>query len=244
MNKDYLNKNRHLAGPVLLGVSVVLAALTAAKLWDYHSASANAQSIISKAVDWDKADPNLLEENLAGCKEIADALKKNNLFAPPPKKPGHPVSAVQGIMGNEALINNKWYKVGDKISDAEVVSIEATLVKIKWNGKEKSFAPISAIVAAAPKPAAKTVDEPKVEKKPKKRDVKPKKEKVVVQVASAEEDPLAWMGVELSPRMRAMIMEKWNSASEEEKQQGMAQWNALSDEQKSEAISGMEAMGG
>jgi hypothetical protein len=239
MNMDYLNKNRHLAGPVLLGVSVVLAALTAAKLWDYHSASANAQSIIAKAVDQDKADPNVLEENLAGCKEIAEALKKNNLFMPPPKKPGHPVSAVQGIMGNEVLINNKWYKVGDKISDAEVVSIEATLVKIKWNGKEKTFAPISAIVAAAPKPAVKAADEPKVKKKPKKPDAKPKKDKAVVEIASGEKDPLAWMGVDLPPRLRAMMMEQWNNASEEEKQQGMEQWNKLSDEEKSAAISSM-----
>lgn len=240
MNMDYLNKNRHLAGPVLLGVSVVLAALTAAKLWDYHSASANAQSIVAKAVDQDKADPNLLEENLAGCKEIAEALKKKNLFMPPPKKPGHPVSAVQGIMGDEVLIKNKWYKVGDKISDAEVVSIEATLVKIKWNGKEKSFAPISAIVAAA----AKAADVPKVEKKSKKPDAKPDKDKVAVEIVSGEKDPLAWMGVDLPPNVRAMLMETWNSVSEEEKQQGMAEWNKLSDEEKREAISSMENMDG
>jgi len=148
MKFDYLKENERLAPRALLGVAAVLALLTVAKLWDYHSASAEAQSVVGKAVDQDKADPNLVKENLAGFKKIADAIKKKNLFVPvPPKR--HPVSAVLGIMGEEALINNKWYKVGDKIGDAKVIAVEPTQVKIEWDGKEKYFAPIASADSAS-----------------------------------------------------------------------------------------------
>ena len=148
MITDYLKENERLAPRGLLGVAALLAILTVAKLWDYHSASAEAQSIVAKAVEQDKADPNLLKENLAGFKEIADAIKKKNLFVPPPPKK-HPVSAVVGIMGEEALINDKWYKAGDKIGDAKVIAVEPTQVKIEWDGKEKYFAPIASAASAS-----------------------------------------------------------------------------------------------
>lgn len=139
---EYLKQNERLALRLLLGVAGIFAILTVAKLWDYHSSRANAQSIVSKAVDQDKGDPDDLKKNLAGLKKIADAIKKKNLFVPiPPKR--HPVSAVLGIMGSEALINNKWYKVGDKIGDAKVIAVEPTRVKIAWDGKEKYFAPLA-----------------------------------------------------------------------------------------------------
>ena len=149
MTLDYLKEKERLAPYALLGVAVVLAVLIAAKLWDYFSASAHAQSVVAKAVDQDKANPDILKENLAGVKKIADALKKKNLFVPiPPKQ--HPVSAVLGIMGDEALIKDKWYKAGDKIGDARVVAVEPTQVKIEWDGKEKYFAPIASADSASP----------------------------------------------------------------------------------------------
>ena len=242
MNSDYLKNNKHLVRPVLLGVSAVLAVLALAKLWDYYTTSAEAQSIVRKAVDQDKADPNLVKENLAGFKKIADALKKESLFVPrAPKR--HPVSAVLGIMGSEALINGKWYKAGDKIKDAEVVAVEPTLVRIKWDGKEKTFAPISAMTATVSKPAGRVDKNPKGKDKSKHKDsaAKPKKIKAA-KVASAQDDPLGWMGVKLSPELRRKIMMMWGNASDEDKQRGMAEWNNASDEKKQEMLSQLEAM--
>jgi len=56
----------------------------------------------------------------------------------------------------------------------------------------------------------------------------------------AEEDPLAWMGVELSPALRAKLLEKWNGLSDEEKEQMKDRWNNMSDEQKQQAVNSME----
>lgn len=243
MNLDYLKKNRKIAQPALLVLSAVLAALTGFKLWDYRSSMAKAQGIVSNAAEKDKADPNNLQKSLAASTEIADAIKKENLFVPPvPKR--HPVSTVLGIMGSEVLINGKWYKVGDKIADAEVVAIEPTLVKIKWDGKEKIFAPISAMVAEAPRPrvVAKVTDAEKLKEKKEKSKKGPKEKKAKeVKIASAH-DPLGWMGVELSPKLRKRIMKLWDSASEEQKREGMAEWNNASDEKRREMLAQLEAM--
>ena len=47
-----------------------------------------------------------------------------------------------GILGREALIGDKWYKVGDSVGEAKIVAIEPTKVKVVWNGQEKEFSPI------------------------------------------------------------------------------------------------------
>lgn len=151
MITEYVKENERLALRLLLGAAGVLAILTIAKLWDYRSSTANAQNIVSKSVDQDKNDLNLLKENLAGAKKIADAIKKENLFVPIPPK-HNPVSEVIGIMGLEALINGKWCKAGDKIGDATVVAVEPTQVKIEWDGKENYFAPIASGAGASAPP--------------------------------------------------------------------------------------------
>jgi len=76
-------------------------------------------------------------------------MKKKSIFAPPAPKQ-HPVKQVQGIWGNEALINGKWYKAGDRIADANIVAIEPTKVRTMWEGKEKVFRPIDAASPSRP----------------------------------------------------------------------------------------------
>ncbi len=149
MKLDKLKQNEHLIPYVLLGVAALLAILALVKVGDFFATSARARSIVQKAGAQDKSDPNLLQANLAGLKDIADALKKRNLFVPPePRR--HPVNEVFGILGNEAFINDGWRKVGDRIGDARVVAIEPTQVKIEWDGQTKYFAPLTAAGSGAP----------------------------------------------------------------------------------------------
>jgi len=149
MKLDKLKQNEHLIPYVLLGVAALLAILALVKVGDFFATSARARSIVQKAAALDKSDPNLLQANLAGLKDIADALKKRNLFVPPePRR--HPVNEVFGILGNEAFINDGWRKVGDMIGDARVVAIEPTQVKIEWDGQTKYFAPLTATGSGSP----------------------------------------------------------------------------------------------
>lgn len=241
MNFDYLKKNKDFARPVLLGVSLVLAALTAYRLWDYRTASARAQSIVSQAAEKGSPDPEAARENLAKFTELANTIKKENLFVPPVAK-RNPVSTVSGIMGNETLIDEKWYKVGDKISDAEIVAVEPTFVKVKWDGKETTFAPISAIVAETPSVVAKKVDAGEAKEKKEEPEKAAKEKTINMAKVTSVNDPLAWMGVELSPKLHSKLMKLWNMASEEDKRRGMAEWNNASDQKRREMLSELEAI--
>jgi hypothetical protein len=101
---------------------------------------------VEKAVAQNNTGANDMDNKY---KALADELKKNNLFAPPPPKQ-HPVKEVVGIFGNEVIIRDKLYKVGDKVGDAKIVAIEPTQVTIEWDGKKKFFAPLEAKGSSQP----------------------------------------------------------------------------------------------
>ena len=149
MKLNYLKEKKESVSIVLLWFSAFLGVLILIKVGGFFVASANAKTLVEKAVAQSKPDANDMEKYFAKSKAIADELKKKNLFAPPtPKK--HPVSQVLGILGSEALINGKWYKVGDNVGDAKVVAIEPALVRIEWDGREKTFAPMQAAGSSGP----------------------------------------------------------------------------------------------
>jgi hypothetical protein len=145
MNLDYLRNKKEELSVVLLGVSVFLGILILIKVASFFVATARAENIAKEAVSQSKPNAKDTEKHFAAAVAIAGELKKNNLFAPPPPKQ-HPVKDVFGIMGDEALIGDRWYKAGDRIGDARIVAIEPTQVRIEWEGSEKVFMPISASV--------------------------------------------------------------------------------------------------
>jgi len=134
---------------------VFLGVLTVIKVAGFLAAEARAERLVRNVIAHGKPDCNDLEEHTAKSKALADELASRNLFAPmQPRR--HPVTEVSGILGSEALINDKWYKAGDKIEDATIVSIGPTQVKIAWADSEKIFTPITAMGSeqtAEPRPA-------------------------------------------------------------------------------------------
>jgi len=143
------NKNKEeLIPTVLLGVAVLCGVLILLKVTGFFVAKARAHSVVQRAIEQNKTDSENLQKQLADSTAISDELKKNNLFAPPPAKQ-HPVSEVSGIFGDQVLIRDKWYSVGDTIKDARIVAIGATSVTIMWEGKEKTFLPIEAKIVEA-----------------------------------------------------------------------------------------------
>jgi hypothetical protein len=147
--KDHLTNKKELAPTVLLGVSVLCVVLIIVKVTSFFVASARAESVVRRAIVQSGTGQKNLEKLLAESAAITDELKKNNLFAPPPAKQ-HPVKEVSGIFGDQVLIQNKWYNVGDKIGDAKIIAIGPTSVIISWDGREQTFLPIQAAVAEAP----------------------------------------------------------------------------------------------
>jgi len=141
MKLDNLKEKQGLISLSLLCVSGLLGVLITAKLGSFFVTSARMEKLVEDVVAQSKPDANDAKEYLAKFKEVAEELKKKNMFAPPPPKPGWPVSQVQGILGNMAFINGNWRKVGDEIGGAKVLEIRPAYVKVVWEGKEKIFSP-------------------------------------------------------------------------------------------------------
>jgi hypothetical protein len=143
MKLDYLRDNKEIVSVVLFGVSVLLGVLILAKVAGFFVTSARAERLVTDVLAQSKPDPNETEKYFANSREIADELKKKNLFAPPPPKAGQPIKEVD-IMGDLVLVKGKWYKVGDKVGDAKILAIEPTQIKFEWQGKEITLGPFGA----------------------------------------------------------------------------------------------------
>jgi len=152
MKIDYLKdlrEKKELVSVVLLGFSAFLAVLILVKVTGFFTAPAKAELLVKKAVAQNNTGANDMDKYFAKYKALANELKKNNLFAPPPPKQ-HPVKEVWGIFGDEVIIRDKLYKVGDKVGEAKIVAIEPTQVTIEWDGKKKTFAPFEAKGSSQP----------------------------------------------------------------------------------------------
>lgn len=157
---NYLKEKKEVVSVVLLGVSGFLAVLVLIKVGSFFAASARAERLVKMAVAQNNAGAKDMEKYFAESKAIATELKRENLFAPPPPKQ-HPIKEVWGIFGDEVLIKDEWYKVGDMVGDAKIVAIGPASVKIEWDGQEKAFAPIDAVVASAPSGPKRAVPDEK-----------------------------------------------------------------------------------
>ena len=151
MKIDYLKDKKELISVVLLCVSAILAVSILVKIFSFFTAPVKARNIVKTAIKQNTEDANdaNIDKYFAKYKMLADALKKNNLFAPPAPRQ-HPVTEVLGIFGNEVIIRDKLYKVGARVGEATVVSIESTEVTIEWNGKKTTFSPMDAKSSSQP----------------------------------------------------------------------------------------------
>ena len=226
---------------ILLAASLLIAATMAVKVLAYTTYSKTIPAKIANAVDAANSKDKDTKTYSANYTDIAGELKKQSVFAPPPPGKKNPVKTVDGILGNCALIGGKFYKAGDKIGDAELISIEPTHIVIKFDGKEIRLAPLA-------KPTKHKASEKKTEKskdaqKPAQKTATPLQQETPVaeQVeTTAEDDPFAWMGVKLSPALRAKLLGQWNTLTDEQKEEAKKQWNDMSQEKKEQAIEQME----
>ena len=176
MKSGFIKDKNKLVSTVLLGISAVLAVCILIKITAFLVTSVRTGMLVKKAVAQSKLGPGEVEKYFAKPKELAKQIKKKSFFALPPK----PEPMVSGILGDEALMNGRWYKVGDKAGDVEILAIEPTQVKIKWQGSEKFLAPIATAsppVSRIPKQVRVKKEEPVkkqiLEKKPEEKQTAP-----------------------------------------------------------------------
>jgi len=231
---------RNLAPAVLIAAAILLGALATVKVASFL----RVRNLSAQIRHLGEQDPKHLQDSLKQVKETIEGLKKNNLFVRQPPKE-HPVKQVDGILGSEVLIGDKWYRVGDQIGGAKIVAITSTNVKIAWDGREQTFAPLAAVGAEAPQQAPpQTPSKPEPEKPPETAKAAPPSAPAEVKVAAApaDNDPLAWMGVTLPPQIKAKLLEQWNQMPEEEKEKAKDKWNSMPQADKDRAVEELSRM--
>jgi len=150
MNIKSLRVKKEKISVVLLGVAVVLGLATASKTAEFFGNPVSTEKLLGESAVLSKPDSNDAKAHFEQSKKVAGEIKEKNLFIPKPKRK-NPVSGVSGIFGDSAFVNGKWCKVGDKVGDAEVILIEPTYVKIKWDDKEHTYAPLMAMESSSSK---------------------------------------------------------------------------------------------
>jgi len=236
MKLEYLKSKTEYFPKLLLGIAAIFAIGILFDIAGLLAGGISSGMLVKKSVAQSRPDPNEMTKYFSQSKLLADGLKKNNIFSPPPPKQ-NPVREVSGILGNEALIGGKWYKAGDSIADAKIIAIEPTQIKILWDGKEQCFSPIGSSSGPPQNNAAQPA--PGRQRPPTAARANGN-EKPAAAGPTNGADPLAWMGVKLSDRVRAKFLEKWNQMSDSEKEQAKQGWNQMSDEQKQQAADAWE----
>ena len=86
MKLDYLKEKKELVGTILLAVSVLSAVLIVVKVTGFFVISANAENAVKQAIEQGKPDAKNVTTQLGTSRKVADSLKKQNLFSPPPPR--------------------------------------------------------------------------------------------------------------------------------------------------------------
>lgn len=150
MNIENLkNKQRHLP-KALLCLSAALALLIAAKVSAFVRNSEQIRNDINLTLNCPGRSDENVKKFHAIYTDASDALKSNNLFMTPMPPKINPVTHVTAVFGDEAYISEKWYKVGDKINDAEITNILPNEVTILWNDREAKLKPFDTVSFDSP----------------------------------------------------------------------------------------------
>jgi len=235
---------RKVLSPVLLLTAFVLLAASVGRILEWGHLAGDAEAHLDVAIKQSELPATQIDELFNLRKERAEKLVKAHMFAPPPPEP-QPPTQVQGIFGDAVLINGRWLKVGETIDGAKIIRIEATKVVIEWKGQEKTLMPIDSSSPGGPpgqSPPPPEVRSAKSQPDRKKPTPKASAAPPSVPAASAEEDPLAWLGVPLSEKARAALLKYWNQLNDEQKQKAREGWNKMPQEQKQMAVQQFENM--
>ena len=236
MNIGRPKNNKEWFGLALLGASAVFVIVAIAKVGAFTFSPMRDPNSLAELIEQHNPDPNHVAECIADRKKVAEEIKKNNPFTPPPPKP-QPPKEITGILGDSVLMQGKWYKVGDMMAGARILAIEATFVEVEWEGKKIQLARIKTASAGS----SNRKPNPPGPRRPKRiRSVGPVVEAAAAAAAApVEEDDLAWLDIPAALKEKFRVM--WNQMSDEQKQQAKERWNSMTDEQKQQAIDAMSS---
>ena len=177
------------------------------------------------------------KEYLEAYAKKVEMLKEKGAFCPPKKEPSPP--QVVGILGDSVLMAGKWCKVDEEHAGAKVLKIEPTQVTILWKDKEMKLAPLLASIPNNSNGRQKKKD---------------KKTEIVtasngseantgpVAVQQTQDDPLAWLGMEISAELRAFLLKLFDLMPADQLEKTKQEWANMSEEQKKQRMDEAQQM--
>jgi hypothetical protein len=105
----------------------------------YNARTFGLSSRVDKAIEQYKTMEKQAASALQASTKTDEEMKKKNLFSG--SQPTPPMPQCTGILGNYALFGENWYKTGDMVQDAKILSVSPTEVKILWQDKEQILRP-------------------------------------------------------------------------------------------------------
>jgi hypothetical protein len=226
---------------LMLVCSVLLAGLLCAKLVGYFITSTRAGELLRQTAVQEKEESDNAEVFIEDSKRIVEELKRKNLFTPAVAREC-PVREVTGIMGSEALISGKWYKVGERIDDAIISVVEPSYIKVKWEGGEKTFVPSNTANKVQQATGKRLGAAVKVQDNRKGTETMAAAAEGESKAVQAKEDTFGWMGVELTETQRQKLEVVWNRMPEQVRTTMKAEWSALSEEEKKRSLQELEQL--
>ena len=169
-----------------------------------------------------------------------EMLKEKGMFVREKPKPSPP--QVVAILGHRALMNNKCCNVDDEHAGAKVLKIEPTQVTILWEGKEMTLAPL---LASTPKTVSEKSNKKDVRRKVKDTAVvrqDPETPAEPVTESQAGDDPLAWLGRDISPELRDFLLKVFEMMPADQLERSKQEWANMSDEQKQQHLDEAQKM--
>jgi hypothetical protein len=118
---------------------LVPAAATIWVLVSYNVRTFGLSGRVEKAIGRYKAMEKEIVTSLGTPNKAINEMQKKNPFSGAAPAPAMP--QCQGILGQYALFGDQWYKSGDTVQDAKIVSIGPSEVKILWQEKEQTLKP-------------------------------------------------------------------------------------------------------
>jgi hypothetical protein len=143
-----MRRFEHVASRALMAAAVAMCGLLFVKAASVAVQAATAKTRVAEAFEASRKDADALDRYKKAMQEKVKKAIAGDPFLPEALKPQPPQPA--GIMGDEALFNGQWYKVGSEVAGAKILRIDPLFVKLEFQGKETVVVP-----QAAPDPNAR-----------------------------------------------------------------------------------------
>jgi hypothetical protein len=139
----YTRQDEKVVLTLLRVLTVFLAVCICTKVWTSLATVRAAKAVAEAVVRDSTTSPGTAPKESASGPDAAEQLRQSNLLLPGPPKQ-NPITEVTGVLGSEAFINGRWCKVGDTIGEARLLAVEATHVKVLWEGQTLVYSPLDA----------------------------------------------------------------------------------------------------